>query len=79
MEGVSVVCARSAHQSVVRRDLTCLMGGHSGVPVVLLFLRAQINCDFPMFASVTCMLVSVTLMFISGTCSYRSKHQCWHL
>ena len=44
MEGVSVVCARSAHQSVVRRDLTCLMGGHSGVPVVLLFLRAQINC-----------------------------------
>jgi hypothetical protein len=43
MEGVSVVCARSAHQSVVRRDLTCLMGGHSGVPVVLLFLRAQIN------------------------------------
>ena len=43
MEGVSVVCARSAHQSVVRRDLTCFIGGHSGVPVVLLFLRAQIN------------------------------------
>ena len=43
MEGVGVVCARSAHQSVLRRDLTCFMGGHSGVPVVLLFLRAQIN------------------------------------
>ena len=43
MEDVSVVCARSAHQSVVRRDLTCFMGGHGGVPVVLLFLRAQIN------------------------------------
>ena len=54
MEGVSVVCARSAHQSVVRRDLTCFMGGHSGVPVVLLFLRAQ----------------NVTLMFISVTCMF---------
>ncbi len=43
MEGVSVVCARNAHQSVVLRDLTCFMGGHSGVPVVLPFLRAQIN------------------------------------
>ena len=42
MEGVGVVCVRSAHQSVVRRDLTFL-SGHSGVPVVLLFLRAQIN------------------------------------
>jgi hypothetical protein len=29
MEGVSVVCARNAHQSVVLRDLTCFMGGHS--------------------------------------------------
>ena len=43
MEGVGVVCARSAHQRVVRRDLTCFIGGHGGVPVVLLFLRTQIN------------------------------------
>ena len=43
MEGVGVACARRVHQSVVRRDLTCFIGGHSGVQVVFLFLRAQIN------------------------------------
>jgi hypothetical protein len=43
MEGVGVVCARNAHQSVVLRNLTCFIGGHSGVPVVILFLRTQIN------------------------------------
>jgi hypothetical protein len=42
-EGVGVVCARSAHQSVARRALACFIGGHSGVPVVFLFLRARIN------------------------------------
>ena len=29
-EGVGVVCARSAHQSVARRALACFIGGHSG-------------------------------------------------
>jgi hypothetical protein len=29
--------------SVARRALACLIGGHSGVPVVFLFLRARIN------------------------------------
>ncbi len=38
MEGVGVVCARSTHQCVVHRDLTCFIGGHSGVPVVLVVL-----------------------------------------
>jgi hypothetical protein len=29
-EGVGVVCARSAHQSVTHRALACFIGGHSG-------------------------------------------------
>ncbi len=42
-KGVRVVCAKNAHQSVARRALACFIGGHSGVPVVFLFLRARIN------------------------------------
>ena len=42
-EGVGVVCARSLYQSVACRALACFTGGHSGLPVVLLFLRARIN------------------------------------
>ena len=46
-EGVGV-CARSVYQSVACRALSCFTGLHSGelhsgLPVVLLFLRARIN------------------------------------